>query len=70
MPQFDITLSSADQRRLERARSLLGFASAEQAAEWLIKRRLQHLARQSNGRGRALYMLPRSANAKCAGAAP
>ena len=59
MPSFEIHLTGADQRRLERARSLLGFGSAEQAAEWLIKRRLQHIARQSNGRGRALYMLPR-----------
>lgn len=59
MPTFDITLTDADQRRLQRARALLGFATAEQAAEWLVKRRLAHLARQSNGRGRALYMLPR-----------
>lgn len=63
MPSIHINLTSADQRRLERARRLLGFANAEQAAEWLVKRRLQHIARQSNGRGRALYMLPRARGA-------
>ncbi len=59
MPAFEIHLSSDDVRRLERARSLLGFANAEQAAEWLVKRRLQRSTRTASGRGRALYMLPR-----------
>lgn len=66
MPAYDIQLSPADQRRLARARGLLGFGTDAQAAEWLIKRRLAHMARQSNGRGRALYMLPRGT---CQGAA-
>ena len=59
MPAYEIQLSSEDQQRLERARRLLGFASAEQTAEWLVKRRMMAAARHSNGRGRALYMLPR-----------
>lgn len=60
MPAFDIPLTDDEQQRLERVRRRLGFATAEQAAEWLVKRRLAAMAKQSNGRGRALYMLPRS----------
>jgi len=59
MPEHHITLTDADQRLLARVCRLLGFATQEQAAEWLVKRRLARAARQTNGRGRALYMLPR-----------
>ena len=59
MPEHHIPLTEADQRLLTRVCGLLGFATTEQAAEWLIKKRLSRVARQANGRGRALYMLPR-----------
>ena len=59
MPEHHITLTEDDQRLLTRVCGLLGFANVEQAAEWLVKKRLSRVARQTNGRGRALYMLPR-----------
>jgi len=59
MPDQEITLTEADQRLLDRLGTRLGFKSRQQVAEWLVKRRLARVARQANGRGRALYMLPR-----------
>lgn len=59
MPEIEIPLTESDQRLLHRVCRQLGFATEAQAAEWLIKKRLARVARQTNGRGRALYMLPR-----------
>lgn len=59
MAEYHIHLSEADERLLRRAARLLGMSSLDAAAEWLLKARLARTARQSTGRGRALYMLPR-----------
>ena len=59
MPTVHIHLSEADAALLERVRRLFGFSSTDVAAEWLLKKRLHRAARQTNGRGRSLYMLPR-----------
>lgn len=55
MLELILTLSAEDQAQLERVRVAEGLATIDQAAELLLKQRLRRTARQSNGRGRALY---------------
>ncbi|MCL1962479.1 MAG: hypothetical protein FWG56_12080 [Desulfovibrionaceae bacterium] len=55
-------MTEADQLIIERLCTRLGM-NLQQTAEWLIKRRLARVARQANGQGRALYMLPRQCGA-------
>ena len=59
MPTYTLTLTDADAALLARVQRRFGFPSADVAAEWLLKKRLHRAARQTNGRGRSLYMLPR-----------
>jgi len=58
MPDCPIALTEADQFTLACVAARMGM-DVRQAAEWLLRRRLERVARQANGRGRALYMLPR-----------
>lgn len=55
MPEYTFELSDGEAALIERVREHKGLETTDQAAEWLIKTRLRRLARQSNGRGRALY---------------
>ena len=57
MPHQTIHLTDADRALLERVRVHQGLDSIEQAAEWLTKARIRRKAQQSNGRGRALYLV-------------
>ena len=61
MPAYTLTLTDADAALLARVQRRFGFPSADVAAEWLLKKRLHRAARQTTGRGRSLYMLPRDA---------
>lgn len=62
MPEHEIKLSEEDEQLLKRVCAQLGFNDEKQAAEWLVKKRLARVAGQTNGRGRAMYMLPRPRN--------
>lgn len=41
MPELEITFTEQDAEILERVRQQQGLASIQQAAEWLVKRRLR-----------------------------
>lgn len=63
MPELTIHVEEADQALLERVRLQQGLDTVDQAAEWLLKKSIRKIARQANGRGRALYAIdkgPRS----------
>lgn len=60
MPDHHIPLDEADMAVLELVRQKQGLQTVEQAAEWLAKTRLRRTARGSNGRGRALYAVPKA----------
>ncbi|MET3916222.1 ethanolamine ammonia-lyase small subunit [Variovorax sp. OAS795] len=64
MPEHTIHLTDADRTLIERVRQERGFPSPEAAAEWLIKTRLRRAARNSTGRGRALYLVDRAPGIK------
>ncbi|AIO47452.1 MULTISPECIES: hypothetical protein [Burkholderia] len=57
MPELEITFTEQDAEILERVRQQQGLASIQQAAEWLVKRRLRLGARRLTGRDRALYVV-------------
>jgi hypothetical protein len=58
MPDHKLTLTDDDVVLLERVRVRYGLETIDQAAELLAKQALRRTARQSNGRGRALYAVP------------
>ncbi len=60
MPSITLNLTDADAALLARVQRRLGLGTANAAAEWLLKARMQRAARTTNGRGRPLFMLPRS----------
>ncbi len=60
MPKLILNLTDADAALLARVQRRLGLGTASAAAEWLLKARMQRAARATNGRGRPLFMLPRS----------
>ncbi|NTY35658.1 hypothetical protein [Burkholderia diffusa] len=57
MPDLEIKFTEQDAELLERVRQQEGLASIQQAAEWLVKRRLRLGARRLTGRDRALYIV-------------
>lgn len=57
MPDHTFTLSDADLALIERVQALRGLPTLDAAAEWLVKARLRRAARQTTGRGRALYLV-------------
>lgn len=59
MPDHHIPLTAAERETLERVRRDQGLDNLQQAAEWLAKTALRKAARQSSGRGRALYPVRR-----------
>ncbi len=61
MPDHTIHLTDDDRTLIERVQAARGFPSIESAAEWLVKTRLRRAARSTNGRGRAMYVVPRTA---------
>ncbi|WP_186193161.1 hypothetical protein [Burkholderia gladioli] len=60
----EIALSDHEREVLEAIRQLHGLPSIDAAAEWLVKRRIRSISKQTNGRGRALYLI--RSNRKCA----
>jgi hypothetical protein len=63
MQEQTMTLTPDEVALLEQVRVLHGLDTIDQAAELLAKAALRRNARQSNGRGRALYPVPtRGAN--------
>ncbi|MGN4070563.1 hypothetical protein ACS0X5_07605 [Burkholderia gladioli] len=66
MPETSTEIAFSDNERevLEAVRRLHGLPSIDAAAEWLVKRRLRAISKQSNGRGRALYLV--RSDPKCA----
>ncbi|KWD57222.1 MULTISPECIES: hypothetical protein [Burkholderia] len=58
MPELEIIFTEQDAELLERVRQQEGLATIQQAAEWLVKRRLRQGARRLTGRDRALYVVP------------
>lgn len=61
MPCITIELTGEDAALLARVQRKLALPDLDTAAEWLLKARLQRAMKAANGRGRSLYMLPRSA---------
>lgn len=57
MPDQKLTLTDDDVLLLEKVRARYGLETIDQAAELLAKQALRRTARQSNGRGRALYLV-------------
>ncbi|WP_041376762.1 hypothetical protein [Polaromonas naphthalenivorans] len=57
MPVHTLDLNDAERDVLERVRVSQGLQTIDQAAEWLIKTRLRQSAKQTTGRGRALYVV-------------
>ncbi len=57
MPEHTINTDAELERLLERVRVQQGFATVEQALEWLVKARIRRNAREADGRGRALYLV-------------
>lgn len=60
MPCITLELTDADAALLARVQRRLALPDMDAAAEWLLKARLQRAMKAANGRGRSLYMLPRS----------
>ncbi|ACR27577.1 MULTISPECIES: hypothetical protein [Burkholderia] len=60
MPELEITFTEQDAELLERVRQQEGLATLQQAAEWLVKRRLRLGTRRLTGRDRALYVVHNS----------
>lgn len=58
MPAQTLTLTDDDVLLLEKVRAKYGLETIAQAVELLAKQALRRNARQSNGRGRALYAVP------------
>ncbi|WP_275286902.1 hypothetical protein [Halomonas elongata] len=55
MPEQPITLDQQTTEMLDAIREEQGLESREQAAEWLLRRRIRRGAQGLTGRGRALY---------------
>lgn len=55
MPQQPVELDTHTQAVLDAVCRQQGLATPEQAAEWLLRRRIRRGAQEITGRGRALY---------------
>ncbi|MFM9269999.1 hypothetical protein ACJ7V3_07025 [Halomonas elongata] len=55
MPEQPIKLDQQSAEMLDAIREEQGLESREQAAEWLLRRRIRRGAQGLTGRGRALY---------------
>lgn len=64
MPDHNITITEEEGALLEAVRQQQGLETIEQAAEFLAKSRLRRTARQTTGRGRALYLVSRKNGAR------
>lgn len=64
MPEQDVELDKATQAALEEVCEQQGLESREQAAEFLIRRRIRLSAIELTGRGRALYVVNNQEGAK------
>lgn len=60
MPQQQLDLTQHAVAALEAVRDQQGLESLEQAAEWLLRRRIRRGSQGLTGRGRALYDTQRS----------
>jgi len=55
MPQHHLVLDEELERQLEAVRQQQGLETTDQAAEWLLRRRMRKGVGSLTGRGRALY---------------
>jgi len=55
MPQHHLVLDEELERQLEAVRQQQGLETTDQAAEWLLRRRMRKGVGNLTGRGRALY---------------
>ncbi|NQY77932.1 MAG: hypothetical protein HRT78_12615 [Halomonas sp.] len=55
MPQHHLVLDEELERQLEAVRQQQGLETIDQAAEWLLRRRMRKGVGSLTGRGRALY---------------
>ncbi|WP_447529833.1 hypothetical protein [Vreelandella sp. TE19] len=55
MPQHQVALDDELEAKLEAVRQQQGLDTIEQAAEWLLRRRMRKGVGSLTGRGRALY---------------
>jgi|TARA_B100000929_G_scaffold251082_1_gene210922 hypothetical protein len=55
MPQHHLVLDEELERQLEAVRQQHGLETIDQAAEWLLRRRMRKGVGSLTGRGRALY---------------
>lgn len=60
MPEQPLDLDQQAKAVLEAVREQQGLENLEQAAEWLLRRRIRRGAQGLTGRGRALYEVSRS----------
>jgi hypothetical protein len=55
MHSHQLVMSDEDIALMERVRLQQGLNTIDEAAEWLVKRRLRRQSKQITGRGRSLY---------------
>lgn len=60
MRSHSIVVSDEELALLEQVRLQQGLGSVDEAAEWLVKRRLRRQSKQITGRGRSLYVVERN----------
>ena len=60
MRSHPIVVNDEELVLLEQVRLQQGLGSVDEAAEWLVKRRLRRQSKQITGRGRSLYVVERN----------
>lgn len=60
MRSHPIVINDEELALLEQVRLQQGLGSVDEAAEWLVKRRLRRQSKQITGRGRSLYVVERN----------
>jgi hypothetical protein len=60
MRSHSIVVNDEELALLEQVRLQQGLGSVDEAAEWLVKRRLRRQSKQITGRGRSLYVVERN----------
>ena len=62
MPEkiLETSLSKKEKEVLERVKEIKGLASLDEAARYLMKKRLRNAALKATGRNRAIYLVGRS----------
>ncbi|MBR7782671.1 hypothetical protein [Undibacterium luofuense] len=60
MRSHPIVVNDEELALLEQVRLQQGLGSVDEAAEWLVKRRLRRQSKQITGRGRSLYVVERN----------